>query len=58
MPSHTREMTISDAPAAVSQPSKSAGTDGMALPKSSQPSPKRLSFTQSVMAVPKVEMAR
>ena len=29
-PSHTREMTISDAPAAVSQPSKSAGTDGMA----------------------------
>ena len=58
MPSHTSETTISDAPAAVSQPSKSAGTLGMAAPKSDQPSPKRLSFTQSVIAVPNVEMAR
>ena len=49
---------MSLAPAAESQPSNSAGTLGMAAPKSSHLSPNRLSFTQSVIAVPKVEIAR
>ena len=58
MPSFTRLITRSLAPSEVSQPSTTMGMLGHAMPKKSKPSPKRLSFTQSVPAVPKVEMAR
>ena len=57
MPSFTRLITRSEAPAAVSQPSKRPGTEGKEAPNSVKPSPKRLSFTQSVPAVPMVPMA-
>ena len=57
-PSHTRLITRSLAPSAPNQPDTAAGTLGIAWPNSVQPSPNRLSFTQSVIAVPNVEIAR
>ena len=57
MPSSTSELTMSEAPAAVSQPSTTAGMDGIAMPKSSQPSPKTSSLAQTVPQSPTVETA-